>query len=533
MKNQNKLLAVLVLLIIFTVMLFISISCSDDLNLQPTNDITADVAFATPEGYKNALAKVYGSYANCGNYGNGSSDIGGIAPGPGDFLRGFWSAQELTTDEAACKWLNDDGIPGLDYMTWTASNAMLKGIYSRSILQITFANEFLRESTDAKLSERGISGDDATEIRYYVAEARFLRAFQYWVMMDFFGNPPFITEENLIGKDAPKQITRDELFNYVESELLAIENRLKAVNEYGRASQAAAWALLARLYLNAEVYTGSQKNTEAAEYAYKVINSNYSLHPIYANLFLADNSINNPEVILSINYDGWTTQNWGGTTYLINAAVNGPTMDAPSFGIPNGAWGGNRSRERLPYLFGDYATTQDSRALFFGDKPVIEDMLEFSDGLAVTKFKNVTSSGETAPSQNGQYCSVDFPLFRLAEMYLIYAEAVLRGGVAPSSTLTPVDCINELRERAYGDISGNVSTLSLDDILDERGRELYWEGFRRTDLIRYGKFTSGDYLWSYKGGVAGGMGVDSYRNLFPLSATDVIANPNLKQNPGY
>jgi starch-binding outer membrane protein, SusD/RagB family len=527
MKNYNRFITVLSLFLILS-------SCSDDLNLMPTNDITADIAYATPEGYKNALAKVYGCYANSGSFGNGSSDISGIAPGPGDFLRGFWSAQELTTDEAACKWLSDDGIPGLDYMTWTASNAMLEGIYARSILQITYINEFLRESTDAKLADRGISGTDAIEIAYYAAEARFLRAFQYWVLMDLFGNPPFTTEKDVIlGKIPPQQIVRKELFKYVESELLAIEGKLKESNEYGRVTKTADWALLARLYLNAHVYADSSRYSEAATYAYKVISSGkYSLHPVYPNLFMADNNLNNPEVILSIDYDGWHTQNWGGLTYIINAAVSSE-MNPTKFGVPNGAWAGIRSRENLPYLFGDYSNTRDSRAMFFGNNPVITDITDFTQGLAVTKFKNVLSTGEVAPSPNGQYCSTDFPLFRLAEMYLIYAEAILRGAEVVGSALTPEDCINKLRFRAYGDHSGDVASVNINDILDERGRELYWEGFRRTDLIRFNKFTSSEYLWSYKGGVETGMGVDSYRNLFPLSATDVISNPNLKQNPGY
>lgn len=525
-RNYKILAAVTVLLLAFS-------SCKKDLDLKPTNDITADKAYANLAGYKSGLAKVYGSYATPSNIGTGTSDVAGQDPGFADFLRGYWNLQELPTDEAACAWIGDagGGVLGLDYNNYVPSNVLVLGMYARSMYQISVVNEFLRESTDAKVASRGITGNDAAEIKYFVAEARFIRAFQYWLLMDMFGNPPFITEASKVGKESPPQITRAKLFEYVESELLAIEPLLKETNEYGRATKAADWALLARLYLNAGVYTGTPKYTEAAQYAEKVITSGrYSLHPSYANLFKGDNNKNNPEVILSINYDGEKTQNYGGTTYLINAAVNSD-MTPANFGIPNGGWGGNRSRPNLPALFGNYATTKDKRAMFWGDTPGISDISVFKQGLAVTKFTNKTSTGATPASVGGTYCSTDFPLFRLAEMYLIYAEAVARGG--SGSMATAVNYINLLRQRAYGDTSGNISSFTVDDILNERGRELYWEGFRRTDLIRYGKYTSDTYLWPFKGGVAGGKGLESYKSLYPLPISDVIANTNLTQNPGY
>ncbi len=511
--------------------LLLMAGCSKDLDLQPTNDITGDVAYTDPEGYKSGIAKVYGSFSTTGNQGSGSGDLGGIDAGTSDFLRLFWMAQELPTDEAICSWITDDGIPGLNNMTWSSTNIMLLGVYARSIYQITVANEFLRESTSEKLSNRGITGNDATEIAYYAAEARFLRAFQYWVLMDLFANPPFVTETSVVGKDAPPQISRADLFDYVESELLAIEPLLKSDNEYGRATSLTASALLARLYLNAEVYTGTARYNEAASYAEKVIQSGkYSLHTEYANLFMADNNLNNPEVIFSINYDGVNTQNFGGTTYLINAATGG-TLSPVDFGVPQGGWQGNRSRPTLPNVFGNHATTNDQRSMFAGSKNSIDNIATFTDGLAVAKFTNKTSTGETAPSVGGTFCSTDFPLFRLAEMYLIYAEASLRGG--QGNNATALGYINLLRERAYGNSTGNLSSITLDGILNERMRELYWEGFRRSDLVRYDRFVGSSYLWPWKGGTANGQAVDSFRNIYPLPSTDVIANPNLTQNTGY
>lgn len=507
-------------------------SCHDDLDLTPTNSTTSAQVYATPQGYKQVLAKVYGAFALTGNGGPESSDLGGIDAGTSDFLRLYWNAQELTTDEAHVVW-NDPGLPDFHNMNWSSSNTMLTGLYNRIFYQITMANVFIRESSDDRLSERGITGADADNIRKYQAEARFLRAYQYWVAMDLFGNPPFVTEKDPIGKYIPPQISRAELFKYVESELLAIEPLMVAArqNEYGRADQAAVQALLARLYLNAQVYTGTARYKDAATYASKVIGSGYVLENNYKDLFLADNNVDNTETILSVNYDGINSQNFGGTTFLVNAAINAD-MNPASFGVSSGGWGGIRSTKELPLLFQDYSGATDKRAMFFGSKIEIDDPLAFAEGLKVTKFKNVTSKGVAAPSVNNVFVSTDFPLIRLAEMYLIYAEAVARDA-ANGNMGTAIGYVNTLRERAYGNNSGNVTSISPDFILDERGRELYWEAFRRTDLIRFGKFTSSTYLWPWKGGVKGGRGVSDIYRLFPLPATDLIANRNLKQNTGY
>jgi hypothetical protein len=506
-------------------------ACETNLDLTPTNATTSAVVYSSPAGYKQVLAKVYGAFALTGSNGSGSSDLSGIEAGTSDFLRLYWNAQELTTDEAHVTW-NDPGLPDFHNLSWTPSNTMITGLYNRIFFQITMANEFIRESTDAKISARGISGAEADNIRQYQAEARFLRAYQYWVAMDLFGNPPFVTENDPIGKYIPPQISRVKLFEYVESELRAIEPLMVAPrqNEYGRADRAAVWALLARLYLNAEVYTGTARYTDAITYAAKVIDSGYALKNNYRELFLADNNANNTETILSINYDVVNTQNFGGTTYLINAATNAE-MNPAAFGIPSGGWGGIRSTKNLPLLFPDHSGNTDKRAMFYGSKLELDDPSAFSDGLKVTKFRNVTSTGAT-PAPAATFVSTDFPLIRLAEMYLIYAEAVLRGGTG-GNVNTAIGYVNALRTRAFGNASANVGSLTTDFILEERGRELYWEAFRRTDLIRYGRFTTASYVWPWKGGVKAGRAVADTYKLYPLPSTDIIANTNLKQNPGY
>lgn len=510
-------------------------SCEKVLDLQPQNDVTSEVAYSSVQGYRQALAKVYGSFALTGNTGPaGSPDVVGLDEGSnGDFFRTFWKAQELSTDEAVIAW-GDVGVQDFHNMNWTANNPFLRGLYFKSIYQITLANEFLRQSTDALLSQRGISGTALTEIKQARAEVRFLRAFQYWVLMDLYGNPPFVTEENPVGGPLPKQISRADLFKYIESELKAIEVELptadRSLAQYGRATKQAAQALLARVYLNAQVYTGTAKFNDAVSYSKKVIDAGYSLVSNYSNLTRNDNNLTSRnELILTINYDGQKTQLYGGTTFLAHASVGG-AMNAADYGLDY-AWGGIRTTKNLVNLFPNVPSSPDKRASFFvdGQKLEIASLTTFTDGYAVTKFQNKSSAGVSGSNQT--FVDADMPLFRLAEMYLIYAEATLRGGGGDNGLA--LTYFNNLRTRAYGNNSGNVTTLTLDLLLDERARELHWEGHRRTDLIRYGKFVDGSYLWPWKGGVKDGKSVEAYRVLYPLPAADVTANPNLKQNTGY
>jgi hypothetical protein len=516
-------------------------SCKKELNLSPTGSLTTADVFSTTAGYEEALAKAYGAYALISSTGSTTSDISiaGVSdPAETDFLRQYWDAEELTTDEAVNAW-NDPYLNQFHGLNWTSSNVYVTALYDRCLFQITVCNQLIAQSSDAMLTSRGITGASADSVREFKAEARFLRAFQYWVLMDLYGTPAFVTDKDPIGAGSflPPQTTRAALFSYVESELQAVDSTLPAphMNAYGRADQAAEWALLSRMYLNADTYLGSGNDhyTQAITYASKVINAGYSLMPSYQNLFLADNNLNNPEVILSINYDGVQTQNFGGTSYIINAALSAAQVPS-DFGVPNGGWTGNRSTQSLPQFFPDYSGATDHRAIFnsTGQSLDASVVTTFTDGLAVTKWSNMTSLGLAAPSVNGELCSTDFPLFRLGEIYLNYAEAVLRGGSGGSMTLA-LQYFNDLRTRAYGNTSANVSTISLADILNERGRELYWEGFRRTDLIRFGEFTQGNYLWAWKGNVLGGTGVSANFNLFPIPQTELLSNPHLVQNPGF
>lgn len=512
-------------------------SCTKKLDLVPTNDITPDKVYSTPMGYKQALAKVYAAMALTGNTGGtGNPDIPSQIisdEGNSDFLRMYWYLQCLTTDEAGWTYHGNTDPVGIHQMTWSSVNQTVAGLYYRSFFLITLANDFIRQSSDDNLAQRSITGADADNVRKYKAEARFLRAYQYWVLMDLFANPPFVTEANGIGGSNPTQITRKDLFTYIESELKAIEPTLAAAksNEYGRADQAAEWALLSRLYLNAEVYTGTARYTDAITYCNKVISSGYSLHPKYKELMLADNHLNTDEFILTINYDGTKTQNWGGTTTL----THGPAgVSADSSGT-SGNWGCIRMTQQFVDLF----ETADIRGQFWttGQNKNMTQLLDVTtDGYSSTKFRNKTRTGAIAPNRDpaGNWVDIDFPLFRLAEVYLTYAEAVVRGGTGGSQA-TATGYLQQLAARARpADPNPNASVqLTLPYIIKERGRELFWEGFRRTDLIRFGQFTTSAYLWAWKGGVQSGTAVDSKYNIFPIPSIDLSSNSNLKQNPGY
>lgn len=498
-------------------------SCVKDLDRFPTNGDTSQTVYSSADKTAQAFAKVYGAFGLTGN-GNGG-DIAGIDEGASDFVRGLFNLQELPTEMAACAW-GDNGVQDLHKHSWSASNEVIGGVYYRSLYQIKLASDFLKQTAD--------KANDAT-IRTYRAEARFLRAYQYWVLMDLFGNPPFVDESTPTGKVYPRQISRAELFTHIEKELKAIEGDLSTPQAavYGRANQATAWALLSRLYLNSEVYTGKARYADAAAYAEKVITSGkYSLKADYAQLFMADNDQNNPEVLLSVNYDGQRSQNWGGMTFLINSSTsaNAKAATKVNMGV-NGGWGGNRGTKGLSQLFTG-AETKDKRALITpGASLEISDLTKFDEGVYVYKFRNVTSTG--ANGKHGDHADTDFPLFRLAELYLNYAEAAIRD--ASVDQVKALGYLNKVRERAYGSNEGNYTALpDLNEMLRERGRELYWEGQRRTDLIRFGKFTSGDYLWPWKGGVKDGAAVKEIYKLYPIPEADRQANPaNLKQNTGY
>ena len=515
----------------------LSSSCSKDLDQTP--DYLAsnpDVVYGNQAQVFQLLARLYSTYAVSGQQGaSGTSDIAGIDGSFGNYIRTYWQLQEITTDEAILGW-NDGNLPAINTNTWNADNEFVRATFQRIYFQIGLCNEFIRETSDDNLAKRGMTdANGAATIRQYRAEARLLRALSYWHAIDLFGGGPFITENDaLVISNLPPYRKGSEMFTYVESELKDLDTGTDLQDPravYGRADKAVCWTLLSKLYLNAKVYTGTDRSADALTYADKVLTKGgYSLAPTYANLFLADNDrTSSQEAIFAITFDGLHTTTFGGMAYLVHAPV-GRAVDPKSAGI-NGGWGGLRTKPNLVNLFPGGASGPDARQrLFFtkGQNPNVDTLSQFSSGVLITKFRNVTSTGVAGSDPGGNFPDTDFFMFRLADVKLMYAEALLRGATGGTSG-TALQQVNQVRVRSG---AAPLASVSVDDILAERGRELYWEGHRRTDLIRFGRYVSG-YNWPFKGGVQAGKDIEPFRSIFPIPSTERVLNTNLPQNPGY
>lgn len=510
--------------------MLLMMSCVNDLDVKPIdpNIATAERVYTDTESYKAGLAKLYAAFALTGQQGPaGQGDVAGVDEGFSDFVRSLWNLNELTTDEAVWTYPNDANgtIFNLHYNSWVPTDGIPTALFARIMNVAAMTNEYIRV-TSGKL-------DDA-DIKMFHAEARFLRALAYYYGIDLFGNMPFVTEADLPGAYFPEQISRADLYAFVEAELKAVKPDL-GVNSpefYGRATQAACSMVLAKLYMNSEIYLetqpyagdGPERYTEAITELKEVIEKGgYTLAAEYRLNFLADNHTS-PEIIFAQLYDGEQSQAYDGVNVMIYGNAG------------NGGWSGLRTTKAFVEKFDDL---NEARALFAkedkGQQLEIDAVNTSTHGYGVYKFQNVTSNGDAGSHPSFQ--DTDFPMFRLADAYLMYAEAVLRGGSGDPALA--LQYVNEIRTRpgdlANGNAPGaiNSSDLTLDFIIDERARELYWEAHRRTDLIRFGLYTGDAYVWPWKGGVKEGTSIEAKRALFPIPAADIGNNPNLEQNTGY
>jgi hypothetical protein len=539
-----------ILLAVGVLMTFMMSSCTNDLNVTPLQQsiLTPGKAFANDSAYTNFLAKIYAGFSTTGIQAvDNNVDIQGIDGGSqASYVRALWNLQELPTEEAMCAW-NDQTIQNFHTFQWSSSDPFILGFYDRLYFQITIATSFLQQTTPAALAANKVSSAMQATIKTYRAEARFLRALAYYNVLDNFRNGPMVTDDSPIGSSAvPPYAKAPQIYAYISNELRScVSDMLPPVvgfgPTYGHANQAAAWSLLAKLYLNANTYLGTS-NTQYYDscltYCNKVINAGYQLNPVYQNNFVSDN-YKSPEIIFPIVFDGTHAQSWGGMMFLMSSAVSG---DIQSITASPGAWGGNRATQDFVAKFSNTAQNEnaslDTRAnmLYTGfNHPSIDDNSQFKQGTPVLKYSEKNSQG-VAPNPAPSFPDTDFPVFRLADIYLMYAEAVLRGGHG-GDLQTALNYVNALRDRAEGggftDLEIQLNQLTLPFILEERSRELFWECTRRTDLVRYGLLTSPNYVWQWKGGVKSGVGASSIYNIYPIPASDLSANPNLIQNTGF
>lgn len=526
-------------------------ACIGDLDTLPLNpsDSTSETVYGADEsGYIAGLTKLYFNFVS-----NETTDLQVSDAGASELVRAFWTVQEVTSDACKCAWENDAWVRAMNTNTWSdADNDATYAVYVRTLQGIAYTNEYLRQTASDRLSERGVSSEPAAKIQGFRAEARFLRAYFYWMALDVFGDVPFTTENSPFGGGVnPKQASRKDVFDYCISELTALaadDSPMPAArSNYPRADKGAVLGLLARMYLNAEVYTGTPMWQEAKDACEDIFTMGYSLCPEYADLFRGDNG-ENPEalneVLFGISYDAEQTQSYGGTSYLTLAAIAATDVSSTQMinGVNNG-WGGIR----VPYEYvekyfnvrnADYSAgtydVNDKRGRMFYIKGRSESMdgalYVFLNGWSCLKFNNIPHNMDQdsylATAASKAYSDIDFPMIRLGEIYLIYAEACMNLGQAN----TALPKVQDLAARA-----GVTAPTSITQewLIEERARELMWEGHRRTDLIRYGKFTSSSFLWTYKGGSFSGQGFDDHMKIFAIPASELASNPELHQNPGY
>ena len=524
--------------LIFLVIVVLS-SCTNDLDITPKDDqdLLGEEFFADETAYQRLLAGVYANLSLTGVDGAGSSNIQGLDAGTSQFGRVLLYLQTLSADQMIWSYENDPGTREIQRNIWNADDPIVLGMWGRSHVSISFANNFLRETTGEKLNSRDVSDTTKSEIIQYRAEARLLRAMSYYYMMDLFGQANFVTEEDPLNSQ-PQVYNRQQLFDFIEAELKAIEGDLAEpkANEHGRADKGVAWTVLSKIYLNAEVYIGQPKYTECLEYTKKIIGGGYALADNYLHNFMADNNTNSAtnEIIFPLISDGAFTQNYGPTTVMINGSVGSIEVNGAALGVSESGWGGAlRLRKQFVELFDASIFNNDTRnTIISGSRNLeITDISDKDQGYILEKYSNATSTGIFGVDQT--FVDTDFPLFRLADIYLMYVEAHLRGG-AGADPVDAVNYMNALRTRANNPQDNlTLTDLTLDFIIDERSRELHWEAHRRQDLIRFGRFTGGAYNWAWKGNGSNGISIPSYRKLYPIPSASLASNPNLSKNEGY
>ena len=569
-----KLKNILYSMMLGTAVLTSATSCVSDLDQYPQTETTSKDVYTSLANYEAVLGKIYAAMVTSGQgKGGDNKDMESVLnKGAGfDYMRMFINMQECGTDEFASTWLTGEQTTGLTYLSWDANDAWVSDMYYRIYYNIALCNEFLRNANSANFS-----GADAEKMKEYKAEVRFMRALFYYHALDFYRNIPMVTENDPVGSYIPPRYTPQQTFDYIESELKdCVGDMLPASTcPYGQASQGAAYTLLAKLYLNSEVYTGVDKYAECKEACEKVMDMGYSLESDYSKLFNADNDKRTNEIIFALPVSAEHTVSWGSSTYLVcgQLSMSNANQNVADFGVTAG-WSEFRLRPEFVDKFTqtdiDGGDDGDKRCKFFtnGQSKDISSMTTETAGYLSEKWSNLKDDGITAASNTADAgVETDFPLFRLADVYLMYAECVVRckdandkpldwdpwnGGinindqtVIESRKKGAIYWINLLRERAYGKDENrnprgqvwkeNFSSKEafLQFILDERARELYHEGYRRTDLIRYGQFTTNKYIWQWKGGVHDGQAVDSKYNIYPIPNTELTANPNL-HNDNY
>ena len=527
-------------------------SCVNDLDTLPLNktEPVSEYVYGKDENaYLSGLGRLYFQFVT-----NDLTDLQQMDGGASEIIRAFWSVQETTTDEAKCSWENDAWVRALNTNTWSETqNDAVYAVYVRTLQGIALVNEYLRQTAPERLEARGVSADLARKIDSFRDEARFIRAYLYWMAIDCFGSVPFTTEKSPFGGAYfPQQASRTDIFDFCVNELTYLMSDESDMplprSNYPRADKGSVAGLLARMYMNSEVYTGVERWAEAKAVCEGIFGMGYTLCPDYAALFRGDNGENlqaRGEMLWTVDYNAEKTQSYGGSSYILSATL--ASTDITDESRPNGqrnGWAGLRVPYEFvsryfdvsgqDYLTGAYDVADKRGEVFYikGRQESMEDALySFMNGWSCLKFNNIpfgqTNESYLPQSALKSFADVDFPMIRLGEIYLIYAEACMHLGEEGMA----LPKLRELSSRAGVEPPQQISQEFL---VAERARELMWEAHRRTDLIRYGLFHTDAYRWPYKGGDSyAGQSFPEYKCIFPIPPTELATNDKLVQNPGY
>ena len=512
-------------------------SCVGDLDLEP-NDPNKKTDLTTAAEWDGFLARLYGNFYR-------DDVISTSDGGAGTFTRTHFNLNEITADEMFIseKW-NDPGYQPLNKNNWSPNNEWIYAAFAREFFNAKMCAEFIAKMNDGGSATLLAAGYTQEDIDSRIAEAHALRGISYYQMIDLFGRGPWIDENSVTGA-IPPTYNRTELFEAITAELEASVPALRpaAQQDYPRINREAGYMVLAKLYLNAQVYTGQAMYDKCAAALDKVVNTGLTLAPEYKYLFCSSNDKyvgrNGGELLFVVPQQQGRMDTWGGTTYLTAGAwiETVPKDVLTRLNYSGDAWSGLRVRPELSQSLKD----DPRRLLYEGTfQEEIPDLATFdvnSCGYMLTKYTNTTEDdyyneiplsvdAEGAPvyanNNSNAMSNTDYPMFRLADAYLMMAECQLRG----------VNCdglkyFNMVRERVGLE---PLTTINDNILLHERMNELYCEGHRRSDLIRFGRYTGNTYVWSWKNGVYEGAGIPEYAALFPIPTQYV---GTLGQNAGY
>lgn len=449
------------------------------------------------------------------------------------------SADQVVVHAKIQGWWGNNDIWSLMEHTWTPDHGYFSATWNTFFRTVGQANALI-----AALDDSGLENVAGAK-----AELKALRAYAYFYLMDLFGNVPIFTEPKVDPKNLPSQNTRAEVFNFVVSELKdaaeALPSETVVGDEYyGRLTKEAVYAILATVYLNAEVYTGTPHYQDAIDYANMVINSGaYSLLPNYFDNFKYDNEGNKEFIFGGI----YTPNIPGGIGQPLVQKVL-PGISGGLFGLPYTPQNGFGTRSSIVAMYeeGDvrkemFLTPGELKDPRTGETVMVERIVP--DNNSVLYRPGVSSEGPVPyviipatgirnqpmnagekwikwgldPNTNGGNAGNDIAFIRYADILLVKAEALARTG----NMGVALELVNQVRERSN---AAPLQSITLEDILDERGRELAFEMTRRRDLIRFGKFNE---AWEFK------EASDPYRTLYPIPKRAIDANPKLQQNAGY